>query len=87
MSLQIAKPEHEVAYQDLAALVNKHAASMTALEILAIAANMVGKIIAMQDQRVTSPEKALEVVKVNIEYGNQQVIEALEKSVDGASPQ
>jgi len=87
MTLQMAKPEHEVAYQDLAALLNRHAASVTALELLAIAANMVGKIVALQDQRVTTPEKAMRVVKANLEYGNRQVVELLEQSVDSAYPQ
>jgi len=72
-----AKPEHEVVYQDLVALVRRHADKMTSLEVLAIASNMVGKLIAMQDQRTVTPEKAMEVVTRNVEYGNQQVLAAL----------
>lgn len=75
-----AKPEHEVAYQDLCALVNKHAEKVSAEEMLAIAANMVGKLIALQDQRKTSPEVAMETVIKNLEYGNQEVLEQLSKS-------
>lgn len=74
MGVKIAKPEHEVAFRDICALVNKHAADMTALELLAIAANMVGKIIALQDQRTTTPEMALKVVGENIELGNKQAL-------------
>lgn len=80
MSVHLAKPEHEVAYQDLCSLVNKHAEKVTSLELLAIAANMVGKIIAMQDQRTVTREMALEIVVKNIEQGNQQVIEKLAQS-------
>lgn len=72
-----AKPEHEIVYQELNKLVNRHAAVMTPLEILAIAANMLGKLIALQDQRKISPAAAMEIVARNIELGNQQVIEEL----------
>jgi hypothetical protein len=33
MSMHIAKPEHEVAYQELCQLVNKHGGKLTALEL------------------------------------------------------
>lgn len=75
MSLHRAKPEHEVAYQDLCALVNKHADKLSALELLAVAANMVGKLVALQDQRTVTPDKAMEVVAQNLEYGNKQVFD------------
>jgi hypothetical protein len=71
------KPEHELAYQEIADLLKRHAAGMTALELLAIAANMVGKIVAMQDQRTVSPEQAMRIVARNIEEGNKQAIEEL----------
>lgn len=74
MSTKLAKPEHEVVYQDLAALLRKHADEVTALEVLAIAANMVGKLIALQDQRVTTPDVAMGIVIKNLELGNQQVL-------------
>lgn len=77
MSIRLAKPEHEVAYQDMCVLVNKHAHKLTAIELLAVAANMLGKLIAMQDQRKTTPEMAMKVVSANIEYGNQSVLEEL----------
>ena len=72
-----AKPEHEVAYQDLIALVKKHADKMTAQELLAVAANMLGKLIAMQDQRIMTPSKAMAIVADNIKTGNLQVIDEL----------
>jgi hypothetical protein len=85
MSLHIAKPEHEVAYQDLTALVSKHANKLTPLELLAVAANMLGKLIALQDQRKTTPEMAMRVVSDNIEYGNQSVIATLSKGGAGSA--
>ena len=80
MSIHSVKPAHEVAYQDLCALMQRHAAELTALELLAIAANMVGKLVAMQDQRTTTPEIAMETVAVNIKMGNEEVLEQLAQS-------
>lgn len=78
----IAKPEHEVAYQKLTDLVremtDKH--KLTSLEMLAVAANMLGKLIALQDQRTTSPDLAMRIVAKNIEVGNRQAIDQLANS-------
>ena len=73
----LANPEHEVVFEELAALVNRHGAKMTGLEILAVAANMVGKIIALQDQRTVSVKFAMDLVLANIEAGNQQIFNQL----------
>lgn len=78
MSLHTTKPEHEIAYQDLCKLMARHP-KLTPLEMLAVAANMVGKLVAMQDQRTTTPAMAMEIVAKNIEYGNQMVIDQLAK--------
>lgn len=84
MKTYIAKPEHEVAYQELAALLHRHAERLSGLELLAIVANMIGKMVAMQDQRTVTPEMAMEIVARNIEVGNQQVIDLLAKSEGSA---
>ncbi len=67
-----AAPRHEVVYAELVALLDRHTGDLSALEVLAVAANMVGKIAAMQDQRRGSPEEAMETVAHNIEIGYQQ---------------
>lgn len=84
MSLKKAKQAHEDFYQDLAALLKKHAGHLSALEMLAVASNAVGKIVALQDQRTTTPEQALEIVARNIEHGNQQTIAELMNSTGTA---
>lgn len=81
MKKYLAKEEHEVAYQDLLRLISKHADKMTKLELLAVAANMVGKLVALQDQRTVSVSMALEVISENIAQGNKQLLELLSKSV------
>jgi hypothetical protein len=68
-------PEHEATFQDLIGLIKKH--DITPPEMLAIAANMVGKLLAMQDQRTMSKQSAMRIVTKNIEIGNQQVIDQL----------
>lgn len=77
MSRVMANPEYEVAYQDLCALISKHADKMTAAEILALAANMIGKLIALQDQRTMSRERAIKIVCENLEAGNAQILAML----------
>lgn len=74
MTVHTARPEHEVAYQDICKLVSKHAAKVSAMELLAIAANMVGKMVAMQDQRSVTIDVAMKTVAANIEMGNQQAL-------------
>lgn len=84
MSLHLAKPEHEIAYQDLVALVSKHADKLTALELLAVASNMLGKMVAMQDQRKITPDMAMRVVAANIEHGNKELLDQLSQSQGSA---
>ena len=78
--IHTAQPEHEVAYQDLVTLVRKHADTISSIEMLAIAANMLGKLVAMQDQRAITGAAAMEIVALNIEQGNREVIEKLMQS-------
>ena len=74
MSIRIAKPEHEVLYQELAKLIGRHADKMTSEEVLAVGANMLGKLLAYQDQRSMTRERAMEIIIQHIELGNQQAI-------------
>jgi hypothetical protein len=76
-TVHIAKSEHEVAYQDITALIAKHAGKLSPLELLAVAGNMVGKLMALQDQRTTTAAKAIETLNANIEAGNKQVVDEL----------
>ena len=78
MSIHSVKPEHEIAYKEISALLERHSAKLSALEVLAIASNMVGKLVALQDQRIMTPNQALEVVMQNIEMGNREAIAELQ---------
>jgi hypothetical protein len=83
-NLYKTKPEHEVAFQELVQLVSKHADKITAVELLAVAANMLGKLVALQDQREFSPTMVMEIIAKNIEHGNKQALEQLSKTVGSA---
>lgn len=77
MSTRLTKAEHEALYQEMVALLNKHAGKLDAIEMLAIGANMIGKMIAMQDQRRYTGPQVMEIVARNIEEGNKQVLKQL----------
>lgn len=81
----LARPEHEVAYDDLVLLIRKHSQKVSALELLAIAANMVGKLAALQDQRMVTPEKAMRVIADNLQFGNKTIIEKLTNEREGSA--
>jgi hypothetical protein len=75
-----ASQEHQVLHDELAALLKRHSGKLTSIEVLAVASNMVGKLIALQDQRTVTPEIALEIVIQNLQAGNQDVLDKLEKT-------
>lgn len=79
MSIVKATDEHEAAYHDLCVLLKKYG-HLPPKELLALMSNMLGKMIAMQDQRTMSPEEAMEIVATNIQHGNQQILDQLMSS-------
>lgn len=76
---------HREFRDDLLAVIRKHGAKLEAAEILAIAAHLVGQIIALQDQRTMSREMALQIVGANIEQGNQEVVGKLTNEREGSA--
>lgn len=67
-------PDMEAFRNDILAVLNKHAGTLDASEMMALAAYTTGQIMAMQDARKWSPAMALDVVAKNIEAGNAQAI-------------
>ena len=82
--LYTAAPEHEVAYQDIVALIRRHAEHLSSVEMLAIAANMLGKLLAYQDQRSMTSTEAMKIIIRNIEEGNRQAIALVTNSKGSA---
>ena len=64
-------------HADIAALIKRHLTPDTPQRVLAIAAQVVGQVLAMQDQRTMSTNRAMQVIIANIEIGNRGVIDSL----------
>lgn len=79
---------HREIKADVDALIKKHAdRGATAQELLAIASQVVGMLVALQDQRIMTPAMAMEVVGANIETGNAIVLNNLRNTpVPGGLP-
>jgi hypothetical protein len=80
----IASPKHEITYQEICDLVKRHSGDLSPLEILAIAANMIGKLVALQDQRKVTKSLAMQTIAKNIEMGNEQAFVELSQSKGSA---
>jgi hypothetical protein len=83
MSIVAAKKIHEEAYQDVCVWLKKYE-HLPPRELLALMANLLGKMIALQDQRTMTPEQAMEIVATNMQHGNQQVVDELMASKGSA---
>lgn len=83
--MKLVKPTvpHEAFRQDFNALLQKHGASLSAQELLAVSAYFVGQLVALQDRRKVTPADAIELVRVNIAQGNQDVIRATLGKAEG----
>lgn len=79
--------DHKIACSEITALLARHADKMSAVEILAIASNLVGKLLAMQDQRTMTPQAGLEMIMLNIELGNKEAIAELINMPAAGGPQ
>ncbi len=61
----------------ICALLGKYAKDMNELETLALIGNIAGKVIAMQDQRKTTPEMAVRILLENASQGNSDLVNSL----------
>lgn len=79
MKTKVQQPSnlHRQFREDLVVVLRKYGNRLSAQEMLALSAHLVGQIIAMQDQRSMTPEIALKIVSDNIEQGNKEVIDGL----------
>lgn len=81
--MSVSTDKHAALYQEILAVIRKH--DLRPVEILALCANMTGKVLAMQDQTAGSVDYYLKVVTTNLELGNQQMIaEVLGKTAGNA---
>lgn len=72
---------HAAYVDDLKAVMQKHAEALTAQELLALTSQLVGQILAFQDQRTMTPQMGLEIIGRNIEIGNDMAVGMLRNGV------
>ena len=75
-----AKPVHTDFKKDLAKFLETYDDKLSAEEMLAVTAQVVGMMVAMQDQRKFTPFQVMELVSKNIQYGNANAVADLMKS-------
>jgi hypothetical protein len=68
---------HQALKADLDEVMRKHGEHLTAQEILAVAAQVVGMVVAYQDATKMTTESCMEIVLRNIEIGNHVAIESM----------
>lgn len=61
------------------AAMKEHVGGLNGEEMLAIMSQVLGQLIAMQDQRTMTPGRAMAIVSVNIEEGNRAALADLAK--------
>ena len=76
---------HVAVMDGFKAVLQTYADDLTPMEILAVASQLVGNIIALQDQTKLTPAMAMDMVCHNIEVGNQVAIETFLGSPAGAA--
>lgn len=74
ISKSLPSAAHQEFMADIKAAMAKHP-DLSAMEMLALASQLVGNLVALQDQRAMTPAQAMEVVAQNIEEGNKVAIE------------
>ena len=87
-TMKTIKPQklHKNIRKDILAIVHKHTPEGGTAEIvLAIASQVVGQLLAMQDQRKYTVNQIAELIQTNIEAGNQQFVADLMRA-DGLTP-
>ena len=79
-------PVHLALRNELVAVATKYKDQLSAPDILSVTAFLVGQVMAFQDQRTMTPEQAINIVRANIEAGNQQAIETTFKGIANVRP-
>lgn len=84
MKTMAPTPELVAFMDDLKSALGRHT-NLDAMQMLAVASQFVGNLIALQDQRKVTPVMAMELVANNIQIGNQAAIDACLASTDGTA--
>lgn len=76
---------HKKFEEGIKAAMKANVADLTGEEMLAILSQVLGQLVALQDQRTMSPERAMAIVATNIEAGNAAVIAGLAGGAGGTA--
>jgi hypothetical protein len=80
MKTMKATPADEELRKDILRLCRKHIGNNNTPErVLAVASQVVGQVLALQDQVTLGKDKALQIIQANIEKGNQDFIKSIMK--------
>ena len=72
MKCKVASPTHEAFYQEVCVVLKKYEDQGTQpIELLAMMSNLIGKQMALLDQRQFTADEAMQVVCSNLELGNR----------------
>ena len=74
-----ANSDHQALRRDLIDLIRKRHGGLSAQEVLAVAAQLVGQILLMQDREHLDPQSAMDLINRNIVLGNQAALADLQK--------
>ncbi|MEL7526282.1 MAG: hypothetical protein AAFN16_10955 [Pseudomonadota bacterium] len=78
------KDKHFMLRQELVSVLCRHQETLCAAELLAVSSQLVGNLIALQDETRMSPDLAMEIVLQNIEEGNRAAIADLQARTTAA---
>lgn len=76
---------HEAFLAELKAALGNSGKDIDAAELLAISSQFVGMLLAMQDQRTMTIDRAMATIERNIEIGNRTAIKANLGRPEGAA--
>lgn len=72
-------PSQRAIHAYICAMLREDFGHCSAVELLAIASQIVGQLIALQDQRTMTTARAMDIVIGNIEAGNARAFAVLDK--------
>jgi hypothetical protein len=74
-------PRHEALYQEFCEVGARYErAGIDPLEILAVLSKFSGRLIACLDPTKVTPDMAMKVVSMNLEAGNHEMVQQLQKA-------
>ncbi|WP_029061960.1 hypothetical protein [Labrenzia sp. DG1229] len=80
MKYAVPSNTHFTLRQELVGVLCRYQDTLCPAELLAVSSQVVGNLIALQDETRLSPEHAIEIVMYNIEEGNRVALGDLDQT-------